>query len=61
MTDPLNTILPQKHCRDEDDHPAHQHGQRYCPGRHTPRGFVTNQPLAGHEHPFAGIPQDEEW
>jgi hypothetical protein len=58
-TDQANAALPQRHCRDTEDHPAHEWitRDRYCPGRHTGHGFVTNQPIAHPMDldPFAGL------
>lgn len=60
-----NAILPQHHCRNTDDHPAHDHraGTVYCPGRYTPRGFVTNAPIAHPMDldPFAGCEPRDTW
>ncbi len=67
-----NAILPQGHCRDTDDHDAHQfvtswrrgHGieAAHCPGRHTGHGFVTDQPIAHpmDDDPFAGCDDDRD-
>jgi hypothetical protein len=59
-------LLPQKHCRDLDDHPAHDHrgGSLYCPGRFTPTGFTSGVGPMAPADPFAGIPgtdSDDEW
>ncbi len=60
--------LPQKHCRDLTDHPAHDHGwngaswNHRCPGRHTPSAHRAPHPSpAVPSDPFAGIDENTEF
>jgi hypothetical protein len=65
--------LPQNHCYDQDDHPAHTvRSQVYpfpareqCPGRYTPRlhGGLSGDPAPGWtpEDPFAGLDEDDRY
>lgn len=60
--------IPQKHCRNQSDHPAHTHGlggqygYRYCPGRHTPSRYAAPKPSpAQPSDPFAGIDESTEY
>lgn len=60
------TILPQKHCTDTADHPAHDYWwprradtnrlRKHCPGRHTPSNHrAPHATPAVPADPFAGI------
>lgn len=51
--------LPQRHCLDTKDHPAHDWGWMHvqpdvrCPGRHTGHGFTSNAtPITPADDPF---------
>lgn len=64
--------LPQKHCSDVTDHPAHPHftfrdkmphaTMMLCPGRHTPSLHRAPHPSpAAPSDPFAGIDENTEF
>jgi hypothetical protein len=65
----MTTPLPQRHCKDTTDHPAHRHGlggqygYAWCPGRVTCRS-ITSEKYGEPAHPmdtdpFAGT--DSIW
>lgn len=61
----MRTTIPQQHCRQTTDHPAHTHidggammldGLLRCPGRYTPSAHRAPDPSpAQPSDPFAGI------